>query len=112
MAFPSPSDLFPGFTSQRHLSLMNNSTDFLGFDKAPNTRVAKYREEIYQGLYPSEINSNEKTDEESSVRLVLPWTYCPAPDDPEICLHLIEELMRLIIVLITVRWTPLSLLRS
>lgn len=112
MAFPSPSDLFPGFTSQRHLSLMNNSTDFLGFDKAPNARVAKYREEIYQGLYPSEINSNEKTDEESSVRLVLPWTYCPAPDDPEICLHLIEELMRLIIVLITVRWTPQFLLRS
>ena len=85
---------------------MNYSTDFLGFDNAPNTRVATYREEIRQGLYPSEIHSNEKIDEESSVRLVLPWTYCPAPDDPETCLHLIEELMHLIINLITVRWTP------
>jgi hypothetical protein len=85
---------------------MHYSTDFLGFENAPNTRVAKYREEIRQGLYPSEIHSNEKIDEESSVRLVLPWTYCPAPDDPETCLHLIEELMHLIINLITVRWTP------
>jgi hypothetical protein len=86
---------------------MYYSSDFLGFDKAPNTRVAKYREEIYQGLYPSEF-SNEKTDEESSAGLVLPWTYCPAPDDPVTCLHLVEELMHLIIVLITVRWTPVS----
>ena len=34
--------------------------------------------------------------------LVLPWTYCPA-QDPAICLNLVEELMHLIIILITVR---------
>ena len=84
--------------------LMKYLSDFLGFDKAPDTSVEKYREEIRMGLYPPEIHPKEKTDEESSAVLVLPWTYCPTPDDPVACLHLVEELMHLIIILITVRW--------
>ena len=56
------------------------------------------------GLYPPEIHFKEKTDAESSAMLVLPWTYCPTLDDPVACLHLVEELVHLIIILITVRW--------
>jgi hypothetical protein len=95
----------PKITSQRSFIVIY-SIDFLGFDKAPNKRIAKYREEINSGLYPSEIQSNQKTDEESSAELVLPWTYCPAPDDPATCLSLVDELMHLIIILITVRRKP------
>jgi hypothetical protein len=46
------------FSGQGTLRLVNflihcfGVFDFLGFDNAPNTRVAKYREKKYQGLYP------------------------------------------------------------
>ena len=60
------------------------------------------------GLYPPEMNAINDDDaadddeESPAEELVLPWTYCPA-QDLAICLNLVEELMHLIIILITVR---------
>lgn len=75
--------------------------DFLGFEVAPTASVDQYKNEIERGLYPPEIEGAEETDE-SSREIVLPWTsYCPAPD-PSTCMALVQELLHLIILLITV----------
>jgi hypothetical protein len=73
--------------------------DFLGFGKAPTANVALYKNELSKGLYPPEIEAD--VTDESLPELVLPWTYCPAPD-PSTCLALVQELMHIIILLITV----------
>jgi hypothetical protein len=73
--------------------------DFLGFGKAPTADIHRYKNEVRQGLYPPEICADE-TDE-SSPEIGLPWTYCPAPD-PLTCLALVQELLHLIILLISV----------
>ena len=75
--------------------------DFLGFGKAPNENVEKYRDGVNSGLYPCELNATEKAGNETSTEIVLPWTYCPAPDDPAAFFHLVDEFMRLILILIT-----------
>ena len=74
--------------------------DFLGFGKAPNDNAEKYRDEVNSGLYPCE-HATEKASDETSTEIVLPWTYCPAPDDPAACFHLVDEFMRFILILIT-----------
>lgn len=73
--------------------------DFLGFEKAPTANVDQYKNELSKGLYPPEIEAD--VSDESFPELVLPWTYCPAPD-PTTCLNLVQELMHIIILLITV----------
>ena len=84
--------------------------DFLGFDKAPNSNIERYKQELGMGLYPPELEEKKEEDEEGmeegddekpSTKLVLPWTYCPVTD-PEMVLRLVDELLHLIIILITV----------
>jgi len=85
--------------------------DFLGFEKAPNSNVERYKQELGKGLYPPELEEKKEEDEEDmeeegddekpSTKLVLPWTYCPVTD-PEMVLRLVDELLHLIIILITV----------
>jgi hypothetical protein len=76
--------------------------DFLGFETAPTVNVEKYKTEIGLGLYPPEIKrADDVTVDVSTPELILPWTYCPAPD-PATCLALVQELLHLIILLITV----------
>lgn len=77
--------------------------DFLGFVKAPNGDVDRYKREVDRGLYPPEIDdTQEGSDDGSSGQPVLPWTFCPSAD-ASTCLQLVEELLHLIIILITVR---------
>jgi len=65
--------------------------DFLEFEKAPTSNV-----ERRGGRH------SMKGDEKPSTKLVLPpWTYCPVTD-PEMVLRLVDELLHLIIILITV----------
>lgn len=70
--------------------------DFLGFDKAPNVNVEKYRDKVN-----SELNATKKAGDETLTQIVLPWTYCPAPDDPAAYFHLVHEIMRFVLTLIT-----------
>lgn len=70
-----------------------------------------YKSQVRMGLYPSELNDagyeeeeKMKNDDEGELpegKHVLPWTYCPAKDRAT-CLNLVEELLHLIIILITV----------
>ena len=87
--------------------------DFLGFEKAPTSNVERYKQELGMGLYPPELEEKKEVEEEDmemeeededetlSPKLVLPWTYCPVTD-PEMVLRLVDELLHLIIILITV----------
>lgn len=83
--------------------------DFLGFEKAPNTNVDRYNSEIKMGLYSGEqtvvMEADDNMDEGRDEPQVLPWTYCPATD-PVIILKMVNELLHLIIILITVRRIP------
>ena len=83
--------------------------DFLGFDKAPDGDVERYKREVQMGLYPAEIraayDTKEKQKDEQMVEsmTVLPWTYSPA-SDPTTCIVLLEELLHLIIIVSTCPW--------
>ena len=63
--------------------------DFAGFAKAPDSDITRYKEEVKIGLYPP-----EKDDE-------VPWTYSPAKDSTISSLSLLEEVLHLLIILIT-----------
>lgn len=82
--------------------------DFLGFEKAPNANVDRYKQELGMGLYPPEIEETkeeemeEEMEDDSTEEIVLPWTYCPVATDPATVLRLVDELLHLIIILITV----------
>ena len=71
--------------------------EFLGFSSAPHANVDKYMQEIQMGLYPSEIKD---LDNEKSQVAALPWSNCLV-EDPVLCMSLVEELLHLIIILIT-----------
>ena len=87
--------------------------DFLGFQKAPDANPEQYHHQVRMGLYPPEIqatidNDNDDADDDSSTleelvppEPVLPWTYT-STHDPSTRLNLVEELLHLIIILITV----------
>ena len=72
------------------------------------------------GLYPPEMSAaadgagTDVADDGGAPpaerRTVLPWTYCPA-HDAATCLTLVEELLHLIIILITVRMVPAPISR-
>ena len=87
------------FTSQRVF-------DFLGFQKAPNANVDRYKEEIKAGMYPPEVNTpdddGESSDTSTSDEPVLPWAYSPTQDSATY-VNLVEELLHTVIILITVR---------
>ncbi len=83
--------------------------DFAGFGKAPNADIVRYSDEVRRGLYSGESSSASSpgdNDLEGSGaggdngRLVLPWTYTPAKE-ASVCLALLEELLHLLIVLMT-----------
>ena len=80
--------------------------NFLGFQKAPNTNVDRYKEEIKAGMYPPEVSTPDDDDESSETSAadepVLPWTYSPTQDSATY-VNLVEELLHTVIVLITVR---------
>ena len=81
--------------------------DFLGFEKAPDANVDRYKQELGMGLYPPEMEETkdemeEEMEDDSTEEIVLPWTYCPVATDPATVLRLVDELLHLIIILITV----------
>jgi len=78
--------------------------DFLGFRKAPDTDVERYRREINEGLYPAEINSSSEKHGSPGIPN-LPWTSSPAKDVTTL-LVVVEELLHLVIILITEMPTP------
>ena len=67
--------------------------DFCGLAKAPNSDINRYLDEVQQGLYSPEQNSEDMGDD-----FLLPWTYSPARDASS-CLLLLEEFLHTMIVL-------------
>lgn len=67
---------------------------------APSSNFQIYLQEIKDGLYPKEIVVQAGSDQEKSHMNALPWTYSPAKDFA-MYTSLVEELLLLIIILIT-----------
>jgi hypothetical protein len=77
--------------------------DFLGFAKAPNSNIHRYKEELVAGLYNPEIKkeaTNHAMEQIEECDIVLPWTYSPAKDVAS-SLALLEGFLYLLIVLVT-----------
>lgn len=73
-------------------------------ENAPSSDVQRYSREVQAGLYPKEITSQETSTNFD----VIPWTYSPAKDFAT-AISLVEELLLLIIILITEMPSPPAL---
>eukprot|EP00550_Attheya_septentrionalis_P012964 CAMPEP_0198304944 /NCGR_PEP_ID=MMETSP1449-20131203/57651_1 /TAXON_ID=420275 /ORGANISM="Attheya septentrionalis, Strain CCMP2084" /LENGTH=2807 /DNA_ID=CAMNT_0044007473 /DNA_START=500 /DNA_END=8923 /DNA_ORIENTATION=- len=79
--------------------------EFAGFEHAPMSDPDRYLAEQNMGLYPSQLHSDQNSVGEASTTaetdsIVFPWTYTPAKDASSL-LSLLEELLHLLIILIT-----------
>ena len=74
--------------------------DFMGFEKAPNSNIVQYKEELALEVYNPETKTKDAMNYFESCDMVLPWTYTPAKDVPS-SVALLEEFLHLLIVLIT-----------
>ena len=106
---PANGPVFGGTGTSRLVNLLIHRFgcfDFLGYEKAPTSDVDQYKKEVQMGLYPREIevadDDDDSDDESTPKEPVLPWTYSPATD-PAFCMGLVNELLHLIIILVTVR---------
>ena len=70
--------------------------DFCGLAKAPNSNINLYLDEVQQGFYEAEHN----TDHAMGDDFLLPWTYSPAKDTTSFLL-LLEEFLHNMIILIS-----------
>ncbi len=68
--------------------------DFCGLAKAPNSDINLYLDEVQQGFYQAEYNSEDAMGDD----FLLPWTYSPAKD-PSTFLLLLEEFLHTVIIL-------------
>ena len=68
--------------------------DFCGLAKAPNSDITQYLQEVKQGFYKPEQNTEDMTGGD----FLLPWTYSPARDAAS-CLLLLEEFLHMMIIL-------------
>ena len=74
--------------------------DFMGFAKAPDSNIPRYKEELALEVYLPEIKSPKSIGYVEEEDIALPWTYTPA-SDLSASLALLEEFLHLLIVLIT-----------
>jgi hypothetical protein len=74
--------------------------DFMGFAKAPDSNIPRYKEELALGVYLPEIKSPKSIGYVEEEDIALPWTYTPA-SDLSASLALLEEFLHLLIVIIT-----------
>jgi hypothetical protein len=77
--------------------------DFLGFAKAPNSNIHRYKEELVAGLYDPELKTEAISHTMEVIEegdMVLPWTYTAAKDVTS-SLALLEDFLHLLIVLVT-----------
>lgn len=70
--------------------------DFCGLAKAPNSDINLYLDEVQQGFYQAEHNSEDAMGDD----FLLPWTYSPAKEASS-CLLLLEEFLHTVIILAT-----------
>jgi hypothetical protein len=83
-----------GVTFQVHLLLHRLGIfDFCGLAKGPNSDINRYLEQVKEGLYLPEQNSDDMADD-----FLLPWTYSPARDAAS-SLLLLEEFLHMMIIL-------------
>lgn len=68
--------------------------DFCGLAKAPNSDINRYLDEVQQGFYRPEQNSEDAMGDD----FLLPWTYTPAKDMSNFLL-LLEEFLHAVITL-------------
>eukprot|EP00804_Cyclotella_cryptica_P026552 CCRYP_015394-RC/>CCRYP_015394-RC protein AED:0.06 eAED:0.06 QI:168/1/1/1/0.85/0.76/21/3141/1947 len=73
--------------------------DFLGFESAPSKDTHQYMQEIEAGFYPAESQATAGQEVPPNSR-PFPWVYSPAKDFAT-SIRLVEELLTLLIILIT-----------
>ena len=75
-------------------------------ESAPPSNLDRYSQEVKAGLYPKEtIPQSSTNQEELQLTNVLPWIYSPARDFA-MSIGLVEELLLLIITIITEMPSP------